>query len=171
MRRTEWLQGTRKMRFERAWGDWNEGRLPQEEAARLLRICTRSFRRYGAALRGSRSGRPARSTARTGQSTARTGLRGDGARTALPQPACRVECAAFLRLVSQRRRPAQLHVVQARAAGRGGARQAARCAPAGAPSRTDGRHDAAPGWQHACVGGCSAVGPDRHNGRRHNGGF
>jgi transposase len=46
MRRTEWLQETRKMRFEQAFGDWNEGRLSQEEAAGLLGVCARSFRRY-----------------------------------------------------------------------------------------------------------------------------
>ncbi|MGH8702016.1 MAG: ISNCY family transposase [Burkholderiales bacterium] len=46
MRRTEWLQETRKMRFEQAFEDWNEGRLSQEEAACLLGVCARSFRRY-----------------------------------------------------------------------------------------------------------------------------
>ena len=40
MRRTEWLQETRKMRFEEAFGDWQKGRLTQEEAARLLGVCT-----------------------------------------------------------------------------------------------------------------------------------
>ena len=46
MRRTEWLQETRKMRFEEAYGGWQAGRLRQEEAAQLLGICERSFRRY-----------------------------------------------------------------------------------------------------------------------------
>ena len=36
MRRTEWLQETRKMRFEEAYAGWSNGRLTQEEAARLL---------------------------------------------------------------------------------------------------------------------------------------
>jgi transposase len=34
------------MRFEQAFGDWDEGRISQEEAARLLGVCARSFRRY-----------------------------------------------------------------------------------------------------------------------------
>ena len=46
MRRTEWLQETRKMRFEEAYGGWQGGRLRQEEAARLLGVCERIFRRY-----------------------------------------------------------------------------------------------------------------------------
>ena len=48
MRPTELLQEIRKMRFEEAYEGWNEGRLTQEEAARLLGVCERSFRRYAA---------------------------------------------------------------------------------------------------------------------------
>jgi len=46
MRRTEWLQETRKMRFEEAYGGWQTRRLTQEEAAKLLGVCERTFRRY-----------------------------------------------------------------------------------------------------------------------------
>ena len=46
MRRTEWLQETRKMRFEEAYAGCQAGRLRQEEAARLLGACERTFRRY-----------------------------------------------------------------------------------------------------------------------------
>ena len=46
MKQTELLQEIRKMRFEEAYEGWQEGRLTQEEAARLLGICDRSFRRY-----------------------------------------------------------------------------------------------------------------------------
>jgi len=46
MRRTEVLQEVRKMRFEAAYGGWQERRLTQEEAARLLGVCERTFRRY-----------------------------------------------------------------------------------------------------------------------------
>lgn len=46
MKRAEWLQETRKMRFEEAYGGWQSGRLRQEEAARLLGVCERTFRRY-----------------------------------------------------------------------------------------------------------------------------
>jgi len=34
------------MRFEEAYGGWESGRLTQEEAARLLGVCDRTFRRY-----------------------------------------------------------------------------------------------------------------------------
>lgn len=46
MRRTELLQGIRKMRFQEAYEGWNAGRLKQAEAARILGMCERSFRRY-----------------------------------------------------------------------------------------------------------------------------
>lgn len=46
MRRTEWLQETRLMRFEETYRGWTESRLTQEEAALLLGICARTFRRY-----------------------------------------------------------------------------------------------------------------------------
>jgi transposase len=46
MRRTQWLQETRKMRFEEAYRGWQARRLTQEEAARLLGVCERTFRRY-----------------------------------------------------------------------------------------------------------------------------
>ena len=34
------------MRFKEAYEGWTEGRLTQEEAARILGMCERSFRRY-----------------------------------------------------------------------------------------------------------------------------
>lgn len=46
MRRTELLQETRKMRFEELYSCWNEGRLTQEQAALVLGVCDRTFRRY-----------------------------------------------------------------------------------------------------------------------------
>ncbi len=46
MRRTELLQEIRKMRFEETYGFWTERRLTQQEAARILGVCTRTFRRY-----------------------------------------------------------------------------------------------------------------------------
>jgi len=46
MRRTEMLQEIRKMRFEEVCFGWNESRLSQEEAARILGVCDRTFRRY-----------------------------------------------------------------------------------------------------------------------------
>jgi len=46
MRRTKMLQEIRKMRFKEVDAWWNESRLIQEEAARILGVCDRAFRRY-----------------------------------------------------------------------------------------------------------------------------
>lgn len=46
MRRTELLQEIRKMRFSEAYEGWDRGRLTQGEAAMLLGVCERTFRRY-----------------------------------------------------------------------------------------------------------------------------
>lgn len=46
MRRTELLQEVRQMRFREVYGGWKDGRLTQEEAARILGVCDRTFRRY-----------------------------------------------------------------------------------------------------------------------------
>ena len=46
MRRTEMLQEIRKMRFEEMYFGWSEDHLTQEEAARILGVCDRTFRRY-----------------------------------------------------------------------------------------------------------------------------
>ena len=46
MRWTEMLQEIRKMRFEEVYFGWSESRLSQEEAARILEGCDRTFRRY-----------------------------------------------------------------------------------------------------------------------------
>jgi len=46
MKRTAWLEETKRMRFEEAYGGWREDRLTQEEAALILGISDRTFRRY-----------------------------------------------------------------------------------------------------------------------------
>ena len=43
MRQTEILQEIRIMRFEEAYGVWTEKRLSQEEAARILGVCQKSW--------------------------------------------------------------------------------------------------------------------------------
>lgn len=45
MRRTEMLQEIRKMRFEEVYGKWQRRYLSQEEAAQILGVCSRTFRR------------------------------------------------------------------------------------------------------------------------------
>ena len=46
MRRTEIRQEIRKMRFEEVYWGRNKSRLTQEEAAVILGVCDRTFRRY-----------------------------------------------------------------------------------------------------------------------------
>jgi len=46
MKPTELLQEIRKMRFEEAYDGWTSNKISQEEAARLLGVCERTFRRY-----------------------------------------------------------------------------------------------------------------------------
>lgn len=46
MKRTQVLQEVRLMRFKEAYGSWQEGRLTLGEAARLLGVCERTFRRH-----------------------------------------------------------------------------------------------------------------------------
>ncbi|RJP24892.1 MAG: hypothetical protein C4529_02025 [Deltaproteobacteria bacterium] len=46
MRPAEWLQEVRMKRFEEAYDGWVEKRLSQEEAARILGVSDRTFRRY-----------------------------------------------------------------------------------------------------------------------------
>jgi hypothetical protein len=46
MKRAIWLQETRAMKFLETQEQWEAGRLTQEEAAQILGICERSFRRY-----------------------------------------------------------------------------------------------------------------------------
>jgi transposase len=45
MKRADWLQETRKMKFIQTHEDWSAGRLTQFEAAQILGICERTFRR------------------------------------------------------------------------------------------------------------------------------
>ena len=57
------------MRFREAYGDWKAGRLTQAEAARLLGVCERTFRRYGS--RFERGGLPALADRRLGRASHR----------------------------------------------------------------------------------------------------
>jgi len=46
MKRAEILPEIWKMRFEKAYSVWTKRRLNQEKKARILGVCTRTFRRY-----------------------------------------------------------------------------------------------------------------------------
>jgi transposase len=52
MRRTEVLQGLRRMRFEAVWGRWQGRQLSQAEAAEILGMSERTFRRWGERYEG-----------------------------------------------------------------------------------------------------------------------
>lgn len=45
MKRAAWLQETRTMRFLQVQREWQSGQLTQEEAAQILGVCERTFRR------------------------------------------------------------------------------------------------------------------------------
>ena len=45
-KRAAWLEETRAMRFTQTYEEWTEGKITQREAAQLLGVCERSFRRY-----------------------------------------------------------------------------------------------------------------------------
>ena len=46
MKRAEWLQETRKMRFKEAYDGWQSGRWIHEKAPLLLGVCERTFGRH-----------------------------------------------------------------------------------------------------------------------------
>ena len=46
MKRTIWLQETKLMRFKEVYGNWQKDRLTQAEAAQILGVTDRTFRRY-----------------------------------------------------------------------------------------------------------------------------
>ncbi len=46
MKRTAWGQETKHMRFQEVYQGWTERRFTQDEAARVLGVCARTFRRY-----------------------------------------------------------------------------------------------------------------------------
>ena len=46
MKQTKLLQEIRIMRFEETYSGWNKGKLTQVEAAQILGVCERTFRRY-----------------------------------------------------------------------------------------------------------------------------
>lgn len=46
MKRAIHMQEVRKMRFKESYDGWQSGRLTQADAAEILGVCERSFRRY-----------------------------------------------------------------------------------------------------------------------------
>ncbi len=56
MKRTALLQEIRKMRFTEALYEYESNQLTQTEAARLLGVCDRTFRRHHKYAQGNNSG-------------------------------------------------------------------------------------------------------------------
>ena len=83
MKRTEWLQETRILRFAEAPDGWTEKRLTQEEAARLLRVCAHVPALRGSP-RGGRTGRSDRQADAGGVGALGAGGRGSAAGGAVP---------------------------------------------------------------------------------------
>lgn len=82
MKRAAWLQETRQMKFIQTHEDWSAGRLTQYEAAQILGICERTFRRQLAkydegglqALADRRLSQPSRRKASDGEAKALANL-------------------------------------------------------------------------------------------------
>ncbi len=168
MRRTELLQEIRAMRFEEAYAGWQEGRLRQEEVARLLGVCERTFRRYidryeEAGLEGLIDRRLAQVSHRRAPVDEVMALQDAYRRRHLGWSV--KHFYAWYRRA--RRRPAQLYVGQERSAGGEAGRQGAGAGqePQAARTFAVAGDDAAPGRQYARVGAGRAVGSDRHDGR------
>ena len=172
MRRTEVLQGLRRMKFEDVYGRWQERRLSQEEAAEILGMSERTFRRWrdrydAQGLEGLLDRRLGKAVGQAG--AGRPG--GAGAR-AVSQPLSRLHRPALLRQAAPAPRLcSELHLDQAApAAGRADrAGTAALGASQEAAAATVARDDAAPGWLIAplAAGARSGDRPDRDPGRRH----
>ena len=85
------------MRFEGAYEGWTEQRLTQIDAARLLGVCLRTFRRT--INRYEEDGLDGLVDKRLAQVSHRRAPVGDAPGGALPQPAPGLACEALHRLV------------------------------------------------------------------------
>lgn len=56
MKRASYLQEVRTMRFQQSYEAWQSGRLTQGQAAEILGVCERSFRRYIRSYEGTDGG-------------------------------------------------------------------------------------------------------------------
>jgi hypothetical protein len=110
MKWTELRQEIRKMRFDEVFLRWTESRLSQEEAARVLGICDRTFRRY--VNRYEEMGLEGLSDKRLTQASFRRAPVDEvmGGCRALQQALPGLQCEAFSQLVSTGRRLSQLYV-------------------------------------------------------------
>ena len=86
MRRTERLQGLRLMKFEDVSGRAYRGELSQVEAAEILGMSERSFRRYRDRFEAGGVGRSLRPPPGPGLVAARGRRRGDGDADAVRHP-------------------------------------------------------------------------------------
>ena len=167
MRRTEQVQGLRLMKFEEVYGRTHRGGLSQAEAAEVLGVSERTFRRWRD--RYEAEGADGLYDRRLGRLSARRAPVDEVARvlelfdtrywdfTAKHFHEKLVADHGFKRSYNWLRLSLQAHGRRRAAPRRGAHRQAAAPCPA--------RHDVAPGRLEPRVGPRSMVGPDRHHGR------
>ena len=166
MRRTEQVQGLRLMKFAEVYGRTHRGGLSQAEAAEVLGVSERTFRRWRD--RYEAEGADGLYDRRLGRLSARRALVDEVARvlelfdtrywdfTAKHFHEKLVADHGFKRSYNWLRLSLQAHGRRRAAPGRGAHRRKR-------PRRA--RHDAASGRLEPRVGPRSMVGPDRHHGR------
>ena len=172
MRRTEQLQGLRLMKFDEVYGRTYRGELSQLEAAEILGMSERTFRRWrdrfeaeGAeGLYDRRLGRVSARRAGVDEVVALLDLFDTRYRISPPgtSGSSWLQSTTTTRSYNWVRLTLQAH-------GRIAPAPRRRRAPPQAAAPADGRHDVAPGRLHAPMGAGSVLGPDRDHGRCHFG--
>ena len=168
MRRTEQVQGLRLMKFEEVYGRTHRGGLSQAEAAEVLGVSERTFRRWRD--RYEAEGADGLYDRRLGRLSARRAPVDEVARVLefVRHPLLGLHGQALPREAGGRSRlQAQLQLAAAELASPWAQARGAQAwgAPAQAAAPCPARHDVAPGRLEPRVGPRSMVGPDRHHGR------
>ena len=168
MRRTEQVQGLRLMKFEEVYGRTHRGGLSQAEAAEVLGVSERTFRRWRD--RYEAEGADGLYDRRLGRVSARRAPVDEVARVLELFDTRYWDLTAkhfHEKLVADRRLQAQLQLAAAELASPWAQARGAHAwgAPAQAAAPRPARHDAASGRLETRVGPRSMVGPDRHHGR------
>ena len=155
MRRTEQVQGLRLMKFEEVYGRTHRGGLSQAEAAEVLGVSERTFRRVARPLRGGGSRRFLRPPPGPPLGAARAGGRGGAGAGVVRHPLLGLHGQALPREAGGRSRlQAQLQLAAAELASPWAQARGAQAwgAPAQAAAPCPARHDVAPGRLRATSG-------------------
>ena len=168
MRRTEQVQGLRLMKFEEVYGRTHRGGLSQAEAAEVLGVSERTFRRWRDRYEAEGADGLYDRLPGPGLGAARAGGRGGAGAGVVRHPLLGPHGQALPREAGGRSRlQAQLQLAAAELASPWAQARGAHAwgAPAQAAAPRPARHDAASGRLEPRVGPRSMVGPDRHHGR------